>query len=223
MADAINKMEMDLATIPFNMNTLGLLAPTPAVPARYQAKVNDLFAAVMVGREIGIPPMMAINELFLVDGKVSMSGKLMSHLVHRAGHQLRIKITAKGTTVEAWRRDPWTHKLDLMGEFSFTDADAKKAGLDRKATFESYPTMMRTWRAITFACRTVFADCLGGVGYVPEELDIEEEAGYTIEAIPVDEIEVIDDDTGNMDIEVATATVVEVMEVASVVDLAKPS
>ena len=191
---------------------------TPAMPSRYGGKVNDLFAAVMVGREIGIPPMMAINELYLVDGKVDMSGKLMSHLVHRRGHQLRIRITPKGTTVEAWRRDPWTHELDNVGEFSFTDTDAKKAGLDKKAAWVNYPTMMRTWRAITFCCRTVFADCLGpSGGHIPEEHDLEDRVAYDVEAIPVDEIEMIDETTDDIiELENGIAEVAAIMEVSNV-------
>jgi len=118
--------------------------------------------------------------------------------------------------VEAWRRDPYSHDLDLVGEFSFTDTDAKKAGLDRKAAWQNYPTMMRTWRAITFACRTVFADCLGGVGHIPEEHDIEDQVDYIVEAIPLDDIEVIDEATdGIIEIENGIAEVAAVMEVVS--------
>jgi hypothetical protein len=210
-----DKLAVPIEDMPFTMTTLGVLANTPAIPIRYQGRVNDMLAAAIYGREIGITPLIAINELYLVDGKVSMSGKLMSDLVHRAGHELRIKITAKATTVEAWRRDPWTHELHHVGDFQFSDTDANRAGLSEKATYKNYPMMMRTWRAITFACRTVFADCLGGVGYVPEELDVPEDQ-WDIEAVPLDEIDIIEADGVNMEIEEATMQVAEVMEVDSV-------
>ena len=220
MSDASEKMAMPLAEIPVSMNTLKLIAKTPAVPARYEGRVEDMFAAVIYGRELGIGPMLAINELYLVDGKVSMSGKLMSDLVHRCGHQLRISFTNSGSKVEAWRRDTVTGKLELVGTFTFTEADAKKAGLSGKSTYQSYPTMMRTWRAITFACRTVFADCLGGVGYVPEELGVKYEGNKDIEPLPasvayiedIDDAEVLD---AIVEMEDATANVAAVMEVSA--------
>jgi len=215
-----------LAEQPFTMKTLQYIKNTPAIPARYEGRLDDMIAAVMYGNELGIGPMVAINELYLVDGKISMSGKLMSDLVHRRGHQLRLKFTNTVSTVEAWRRDPYSHALDLVGTFTFSDADAKKAGLAGKATYQNYPHMMRTWRAITFACLTVFADCLGSVGYIPEELIVVYDNGAEVEPMP-DSLTYIED-VDNADVldavivmEEATADVAAVMEVASIVDVAE--
>lgn len=215
MSDQNDKFLVPVGDIPITMNTLALLATTPAVPERYKGNVNDMLAAVLYGRSLGIDPIIAINELFLVDGKVSMTGKQMSDLVHRRGHQLRLRISAKESVVEAWRRDPWSHQLDMVGEFKFTDADAKKAGLSQKVAWVNYPDMMRTWRAITWACRTVFADCLGGAGYIPEEFDVE---GYDVEPIPVDDIDMeIDDEIiGEVELEQSIMEVAEVMAIESV-------
>ena len=217
--DLTAKLSVPVEDIPITTQTLMMLSRTPAIPARYNGKVPDILAAVFVGGEIGIGPMEAINELYLVDGKVSMSGKLMSRLVHSHGHQLRLTITPKATTVEAWRRDPYSHELEKVGEFQFSDADAKRAGLDGKATYKNYPTMMRTWRAITFACRAAFADCLAGVGYIPEEINVESEVDYAIEAIPLDEVEIIEADGVNMELEEATVHVAEMMEIDAVRDV----
>ena len=79
--------------------------------------------------------------------------------------------------------------------------------------------MMRTWRAITFACRAVFADCLAGVGYIPEEINVEDEAGYALEAIPLDEIEIVEADGVNMELEEATVHTAEMMEIDAVRDV----
>lgn len=218
MSETQDKLAVPVGDIPITTNTLAMLATTPAIPARYEGKVADMLAAVLFGREIGIPPMQAINDLYLVDGKVSMSGKLMSDLVHGAGHELRVTFTAKSTTVAAWRRDPWSHELHHAGDFTFTEADAKRAGLTDNA-WVTYPQIMRTWRAITFACRTVFGDCLGGVTHTPEELGMDTD--YEVEIIPdsVAAIEGVDDE--NMDMEVATANVTAVMEVVEVTDITK--
>jgi hypothetical protein len=221
MAD--DKLAVPLEEMPFTLKTLDYIKNTPAIPLRYEGRMDDMLAAVMYGNELGIAPMVAINELYLVDGKVSMSGKLMSQLIHRCGHQLRISFTSTASKVEAWRRDPYTHKLELAGTFTFSDADAKKAGLAGKGTYQSYPNMMRTWRAITFAARTVFADCLGGVGYVPEELDVAYDNGRAIEPMPesIAYIDDVDDTTldAQLEVEEATAEVSAVMEVVDSHDL----
>lgn len=215
--DAQDKLSVPVGDIPITTNTLAMLATTPAIPERYEGKVADMLAAVLYGREIGIPPMQAINDLYLVDGKVSMSGKLMSDLVHGAGHQLHVSFTQKATTVAAWRRDPWTHELVHVGDFTFTEQDAKRAGLTDNA-WVTYPQIMRTWRAVTFACRTVFGDCLGGITHTPEELGIPTD--FEVEVIPdsIAHIEGVDDES--MDLEVATAAVTSVMEVVEVTDVA---
>jgi hypothetical protein len=83
--------------------------------------------------------------------------------------------------------------------------------------------MMRTWRAITFAARTVFADCLGGVGHIPEELGVVYEDDRVVEPIPdtVAHIEGVDDDIVDavLEVEEATAEVSAVMEVVDANDL----
>lgn len=204
-----------LAEQQMTMKTLKYISRTPAIPARYEGRVDDMLAAVMYGNELGIGPMMAINELYLVDGKVSMSGKLMSLLVHRAGHELHVSFTNTATKVKAFRRDPYTHELHEAGEFTFSEADAKKAGLHTKSTYQNYPVMMRTWRAITFACRAVFADALGGFGHIPEEVGIVYDNNGEVEPLPetIDYIEDVD-----VELETASAEIASVVEVIEMKD-----
>ena len=190
-----------------------MLAQTPAVPERYMGRVKDLMAAVLMGREIGVGPMEAINELYLVDGKTSMSAKLMSSLIHRAGHVLKLRLTNTAAIVTAFRRDPYTHELIEVGQFSFSEADAKRANLDRKQTYKQYPAMMRTHRAISFAGRTLFADCLSGIGHIPEELNIE----APVEPLPA-EIEVELEDHSKIAADQAAGDMMDVLDAEVVGD-----
>ena len=184
-------LSVDVREMPITLKTLKLLSDGPTVPERYQGKPYNMLAAVLVGREMGVEPMEAINSLYLVGGQTSMTGKLMSSLVHRAGHQLRVNIEETQSTVTCFRRDPLTHNLEEVGSITFTEADAKRAGLAEKPTYLAYPTIMWTWRAISQACRIYFADVLSGIVYVPEEVGIE----APIEPIPLDELEVVVEDS----------------------------
>jgi hypothetical protein len=209
----------NLATVPLKdqeitYKTLQVLYSTPTIPLRYRNSptgVNDMLAAVLVGKEIGIGPMESINSIYLVNGQVSMSGKLMAALVHRAGHQIRVEIGDKKVTATAFRRDYVTHELTEVGEFTFTEADAKRAGLNDKETYQKYPKSMLAWRAITNLCRIYFSDVTSGMAaYVPEELGVND---IPIEAIPLNTDMMIDADDEIFDEVVLEGAVAEVVEV----------
>lgn len=178
------------------------------MPQRYKGKPDEMLAAVLVGKELGIEPMEAINSLFLVGGQVSMTGKLMSALVHRAGHELHVKIGKDGSIVKCLRRDPYTHELHEVGEVEFTKEDAERADLMEKQTYRAYPAVMMTWRALSQACRIYFADVLSGVAYVPEEVNIE----APLEAVALDEFAAIEVDGIDLDAENAVAEVVNQLD-----------
>ena len=206
MADPTGLAVQDM---PISLKTLDILSKGPTVPTRYKDKPYDMMAAVLVGREMGVEPMEAINNLYLVNGQVSMSGKLMSALVHRAGHELRASIDSKAATVEAWRRDLYTHELEKKGEVTFSLADAKKAGLDEKEVYKAYPMVMCTWRALSQVCRFYFADVMAGVTHVPEEVNIES----PLEVINLDEdLSAVVVDGVDIDAENNTANAVNVLE-----------
>jgi len=208
-----------LAEMEMTYRTLATLMAGPTMPTRYRqspTSVNDALAAVLVGKEMGIGPMEAINSLYLVNGQVAMSGKLMSALVHRAGHQIRLDIKDKSVTAHAWRRDPYTKELVDVGSVTFSEADAKRAKLNEKDTYKAYPKIMWAWRATTALCRFYFGDVVSGIsGYVPEELNISV-TDAPVEAIP-DYVE-IELDGEDLAIENATAEVVDILDAEVIVD-----
>ena len=170
-----------LNELPINYNTLKTLIATPTVPKRYKDSptgVNDMYAAHLVGQELGIGTFTSIYEIFMVNGQASMSGKLMLALVWRAGHKINIEIGETGSIVNCHRKidDQWEH----VGSAEFTIEDAATAELLDKGTYQSYPKTMLTWRAVSLACRLYYPDVILGVGYVPEELGLDD--------VPIDPI-----------------------------------
>ena len=166
---------MPIGEVPITYKTLGALIKTPTVPDRYrksESGVNDMLAAALIGREMGIGPMEAIDKIVLINGSKSMYGTLMCAQIYRHGHELRVNVKPKSVTVKALRRDPYTHQLVEQGEWTFGEADAKKAYLSGKDTYEEYPQLMWAWRAISAIARIYFADCLAGISYLPEEVGV---------------------------------------------------
>jgi hypothetical protein len=158
-------MTTGLVVQPDEINTLSNILGTPSVPKRYES-VQDMVAAVLVGRELGMQPMTAINELFIVNGSVAMSGKAMLSLVKQRGHDIRVSISPEKATAVAWRRIDG--KLVEVGTYEFTKEDAEAANLWAKDTYQLYPADMLGWKAVARCVRFAFPDVL--LGYIPDEL-----------------------------------------------------
>ena len=178
------KMTTPIDDMPITMRTLQTLVQTPTIPKRYRESptgAQDMMAAVITGRELGVAPMAAIRQLYLVNGQASMMAMLMAGLVFNAGHRIRyvVDMKLKQVTAQAWRIQPdgeWGEE----GSWTFGEGDAILAELADKGTYQSYPFLMYAARATSALCRLYFPEVLAGIGYVPDEInvDVEPEALY---------------------------------------------
>lgn len=140
---------------------------------------HKALAIVLKGRELDIPPMEALAQLYVVNGRVTMQAQLMLALIARSGKGSWTieESTDERCTVTMERSDNGTkHTL------TFTIEEAENAGLlerwdNRKGkmvpneVWHKYrPAMLRA-RAISACARIVFPDVIGGL-YTPEELDV---------------------------------------------------
>lgn len=131
---------------------------------------HKALAIVLKGRELGIPPMEALAQLYVVNGKVTMQAQLMLALIARSGlgtWQIE-ESTAQACTVVMKRSDN-----GAAMRLRFTIEEAKAAGLLGKSgsAWSAYPAAMLRARAISACARIVFPDVIGGM-YTPEELDV---------------------------------------------------
>lgn len=137
---------------------------------------EKVLVIAMKGRELSIPPMQALSQIHIVEGKPTLSSELMVALVRRAGHKVRIiESNAERCTVEGVRADD----PDFPQQITWTMDDAKRAGVAGKTNWKNYPTAMLLARAISALCRFLFADVLMGASYTPEELGADE-VGYEV-------------------------------------------
>lgn len=139
------------------------LADTEFVPDALRGRPAAIAAAVLTGREIGVQPLTALAHIHVIRGKPGMSAQLMRQLIFAAGHDLRyVEATDTRCVVEGRRRgsQDWT-------KVTFTADQAKRAGIN----LGKYPEDLLVARATSRLARRVFADCLGGVPYLAEELE----------------------------------------------------
>jgi len=134
------------------------------------ATIKTAQAAVVIiqkGRELGIPPMAAINGIGVINGKPVAGAELMLALLYRDhGDEAVRVIRSDAEACEiAYRRRGWSKPE----RFAFSIEDAKRAGLAGGQTWTKYPQAMLRARCISAVARMAFPDSIGGM-YTPEEL-----------------------------------------------------
>lgn len=142
------------------------LATAGLLPRDYQRNPGNLLLAVEYAESVGIHPMTAITGLHIMNGKPTASASLISSLVRRAGHKLRVSGDDKSATAQIIRTDD----PDYTFTVTWTIDMAKRAGLLGNATWGKYPEAMLRARAITQVARDACPEALNGVQYTPEEL-----------------------------------------------------
>jgi hypothetical protein len=178
---------------PITFKTVKMLADSPTIPTHLAGHPQDIVATILNGRELGLAPMESINNLYMVNGKISLSGKTMLGLIRKAGHRVMLDIKLTGTTIECYRLQPDGSQF-LEGSVGFNQADVKRAKMSKKDTYIEYPQMMMAWRAVSMAARFFYSDCITAVSYTPEEVGMEEFAADEMEmdAIEANVITILD-------------------------------
>lgn len=148
------------------MKMAGVLAESTLLPAHLRGKPANVLIIIQGARAMGVSAFWALQSMFVVDGKLSMSAELMRALVIRAGHEFKIiEHTNKVAKVGIKRKG-----TDYWFETEFTMADAVMAKLDKKGPWIAYPSAMLLARVTSKICRAYCPDVLFGVVYTPEEL-----------------------------------------------------
>lgn len=147
------------------------IAGTEFVPRDLRGKPAAVTAAILYGREIGLPPMTALTQTHVIEGKPAASAEAMRALVIAAGHELVVVETSGSIcTMRARRRgsSTWT-------ELAWTIDQARAAGLlsPKKENWQKYPRAMLQARCSAELIRLVFPDVVLGMRAL-EELDVDE-------------------------------------------------
>lgn len=126
--------------------------------------------AILHGAEIGLPPMMALQRIAVINGRPSVWGEAVPGIALATGlvEDWMERVDGDGDLMVATCRVK-RKGIKTPAEKTFSVADARKAGLWGKAgPWTQYSKRMLTMRA-RVAFRDLFADALGGL-YIAEEL-----------------------------------------------------
>jgi hypothetical protein len=128
-------------------------------------------AIIQKGRELGIPPMYALSNIGIINGKPVVGAEVMLAMVYRdhGDQAIQFEETSAERCSVVYKRKSWPQ----YRTFEWTVEDAKKAGLTGKGgPWSQYPAAMLRARCISAVARLAFPDSLGGM-YTPEELGAE--------------------------------------------------
>lgn len=132
--------------------------------------------AILHGLEVGMPPMMALQSIALINGRPTIWGDGAMGLVQASGKLQTIKESIEGSGDNRTA----TCRLIRVGDPEpktgrFSMGDAKKAGLlGKQGPWTTYPDRMLQMRARSWALRDGFADVLKGLSIAEEVRDYNE-------------------------------------------------
>lgn len=159
-----------------------LIANTDLVPNDYKKKPGNILVAIQMGAEVGLPPMQALQNIAVINGRPSIWGDAMLAIVMSAHDFVCITEVLDDESLEAKCTIQRTMKDGSIQSFvsTFSKADATTAKLWTKAgPWTQYPKRMLQMRARSFACRNAFPDRLKGLHSAEESTDLPKERDIT--------------------------------------------
>jgi hypothetical protein len=130
---------------------------------------------ILAGREYGLSPLQSITELYMVNGKIAMSAKLIAAAIKRSG---KYDYTVEESTNEACKIGFYSLDLNeitgdvkrnLLGNIEFTIKDAARAGIVNKDVWKNYPKALLFARTVSMGGRMFCPDVI--TAYTPEEVE----------------------------------------------------
>lgn len=135
--------------------------------------VAGVFTIVQFGREIGLSPVVSLNNIAIIGGKLAMSAQSMMALARKIGGVVvSVEEETKDKCVVLCTRGSEEYRS------TFTIKDAEEAGLlerndndeIKREVWRKYPQNMLKWRAVSNGLRFIAPDILAGV-YTQEEIE----------------------------------------------------
>jgi hypothetical protein len=164
MSVTLHKTSLEPTTLQEAMRFSDILASSTMVPRDFQGKPGNVLVAIQWGREVGLGPLQALQNIAVINGRPSIWGDAALALVR--GHPDCASVQ-EGAEGEGDARHGWcevTRRGEQPQRRTFSIADAKRAGLwGKSGPWTQYPDRMLQLRARGFAIRDVFPDALRGV------------------------------------------------------------
>ena len=175
MSEALSKAGQTFSLVPTSLDEAmkfsKILSDSDLVPKDYKGKPGNVLVAMQMGLEIGLQPLQALQGIAVINGRATVWGDAMLALVKAHSSFESIDETYSPTTKTA------TCTVKRKGQpvqvRTFSEEEAKTAGLLTKDIWRLYKTRMLQMRARSYGLRDVFPDVLKGLAMTEEAQDME--------------------------------------------------
>ena len=157
-----------------------LVAESNMVPQDFRNNPGNCLIAMQMGAELGIPPLQALQNIAVVNGRPTVWGDLLPALAqaHPQFEYINESFDESSMTATcAIKRKKQPEQVR-----TFSQADATLAGIWGRNTWKQYPKRMLQMRARSFAVRDVFPDALKGTAVYEDIIDLESKDYSVVES-----------------------------------------
>lgn len=186
------------------MEIAGVLANSKLLPEHFQGKPADVLIGLTLAQQLGINPIMALQSMYVVGGRLGLSAQLMIGLANRSGMSIKWRVQRRDGTIEAkyqaWHPTERGKKIELTRQIprlTVTAYDAKGSADDAvtvtsemaaeegwvsNAKYATLTEQMLRYRSATLLVRLYRPDVLLGL---PTDVEDEPREVVHVEAVPV--------------------------------------
>ena len=164
----------------------GVLCKSGLIPSGLNT-AEKVFVALQWGHELGLTPMVAVNNIAVINGKPTLSADIMCAVVKRSPEYGGIKwIEMSDTKAECEITRILPNGEKETQRSCFTIEDAQNAGLAGRDVWKNYPKRMLKHRCLSYGLKDMFPDLLAGL-YDPEEMESVQTTTTEHNVTPVEE------------------------------------
>ncbi|MGH3266360.1 MAG: hypothetical protein ACRDNS_30700, partial [Trebonia sp.] len=180
------------STLPDKLAYARALAAAELLPGNFKKQPANVLWAIEYAEALRLPTIAAITGVHVMDGKPTPSAALMSALVRRAGHRLRLSHDPKAGGVcgmvwcEITRADDpsyvfrteWTVERAVAAELCEIQNGKPwhRTMKGKTGNWQKYPVAMMKARALAECARDACEEALMGMHYTPEEVGADVDA-----------------------------------------------
>lgn len=150
-----------------------VIAATSFAPAHFRSKPEECAIAILYGQTIGLDPMTAVQQIYVIGGKPALYARAMVAIVLSHGHQIWTEEETDGAVTVAGQRKG----SQRVERITWTSSMAQRAGYASNKKYQTDPRSMLYARASGDIARRVAPDALLGMAYTVEEMQLEPEVG----------------------------------------------
>ena len=140
-----------------------MLSKAGVIPHHLRGKVPDIFAILLMGSEVGLPPMQSLNQISVIKGKPTMDAQLLIALAKDRCDDFKVtkqKYLGYGPKEAAF--EVHARRGEEVFETKWDMDRAHRMGLAAKDNYLKQPETMLKWRALSEAVRTLCPDAISG-------------------------------------------------------------